>query len=42
MFKKYTPLIILTMFAIGTYFMIQGMNQATELAKPAKVEQASN
>ncbi len=38
MLKKFTPLIILAMFAVGTYFMIQGMNQATELAKPKKVQ----
>jgi len=36
MFKKFTPLIILGMFLIGTYFMIQGMNQATALAHPQK------
>ena len=38
MFKKFTPLIILAMFLIGTYFMIQGMNKATALAHPQKVE----
>jgi len=35
MLKKFTPLIILGMFLIGTYFMIQGMNQATALAHPS-------
>jgi hypothetical protein len=38
MFKKLTPLIILAMFIVGTYFMIQGMNKATALAHPQKTE----
>jgi len=32
MFQKYAPLIILVLFAIGAYFMIQGMEQATSLS----------
>jgi len=28
MLQKYAPLIILAMFAIGVYFMIQGMDNA--------------
>jgi len=32
MFQKYTPLIILAIFIIGTYFMIQGMEHAVELS----------
>jgi len=31
MLQKYTPLIILALFAIGAYFMIQGMEHATSL-----------
>ncbi len=36
MFQKLTPLIVLAMFAIGAYFMMQGMHQATQLAKGNK------
>jgi hypothetical protein len=35
-FQKYAPLIILVLFAIGTYFMIEGMNNALELGQGAK------
>ena len=35
MFKKLTPLIVLALFATGMYFMIQGMDNAVELSKPA-------
>ena len=38
MFKKFVPLFILVMFLVGTYFMIQGMEKATALAHPQKVE----
>jgi len=38
MLKKLTPLLILGMFLIGTYFMIQGMEQATALAHPQHIE----
>ena len=31
MFQKYTPLIILIIFVIATYFMIQGMEHAAQL-----------
>ena len=31
MLQKYTPLIILILFAIGVYFMISGMNNALEM-----------
>lgn len=34
MLKKMTPLIILVMFLAATYFMIQGMHNATKLANP--------
>jgi len=36
--KKFTPLIVLTMFAIGVYFMIQGMKNATNMANPQNTE----
>ncbi len=36
MFQKYAPIIILLLFAIGTYFMIEGMNSALELGQGAK------
>ncbi len=36
MFQKYAPLIILALFVIGTYFMIQGMEHATALGHPGK------
>jgi len=32
--QKLTPLIVLAMFAIGAYFMIEGMKSATNMAKP--------
>ena len=33
MLKKMTPLIILALFGIGMYFMLQGMDNAVEIAK---------
>jgi len=33
MFQKYAPLIILAMFAIATYFMVNGMHNASKMAK---------
>jgi len=33
MFQKFAPLIILAMFAVGMYLMIQGMDNATNMAK---------
>ena len=36
MFQKFAPLIILAMFAIGMYFMMQGMDNATNMAKTKK------
>jgi len=36
MFQKYAPIIILILFAIGTYFMIEGMNNALSLGQGAK------
>jgi len=34
--QKYAPLIILALFAIGVYFMIDGMNNALALGTNAK------
>jgi len=34
MIQKLTPLIVLGMFALGAYFMIDGMKSATNMAKP--------
>jgi len=36
MLQKYAPLIILALFAIGAYFMIQGMENATSLGMATK------
>jgi len=36
MFQKLAPLIVLAMFAIGAYFMMQGMNNATNMTKSKK------
>jgi len=33
MFQKIAPLIVLVMFAAGAYFMMQGMHNATHMAK---------
>jgi hypothetical protein len=38
MLQKLTPLIVLAMFAIGAYFMVQGMKSATAMATPKKAE----
>jgi hypothetical protein len=34
MFQKIAPLIILAMFAIGAFFMIQGMDRASKMSSP--------
>ena len=34
MFQKLAPLIVLGLFAAGMYFMLKGMDDAVELAKP--------
>ena len=36
MFQKLAPLIVLVLFATGMYFMMQGMDNAVEMAKPKK------
>jgi len=41
MFQKIAPLIVLAMFAIGAYFMIKGMHQATKLANPQTVKKTT-
>ncbi len=38
MFQKLTPLIVLAMFAVGAYFMIQGMKNAADMADPKKAK----
>jgi len=38
MFQKLAPLIVLAMFAVGAYFMVQGMKNATSMATPKKAE----
>ena len=38
MFQKLAPLIVLAMFAVGAYFMVQGMKNATEMADPTKAK----
>ena len=40
MFQKLAPLIVLVFFAVGVYFMIEGMKGAMDMAKPenAKVQ----
>jgi len=44
MFQKLTPIIILFLFAIGTYFMITQMNKATQIGMPKihKIEKNSS
>ena len=34
MFQKIAPLLILLIFAIGTYFVIQGLEKASAMSKP--------
>jgi len=41
MFQKLAPLIVLAMFVVGAYFMIEGMKNATAMAKPQKAETPS-
>lgn len=36
MLKKLTPLIVLAFFALGAYFMMQGMDNAVEMTKAKK------
>ncbi len=38
MFQKLAPLIVLVLFAIGVYFMIQGMKGAMDMAEPGKTK----
>ena len=37
MFQKLAPLIVLALFAIGVYFMLQGMQGAMDMADHEKV-----
>jgi len=36
MLKKFTPFIILALFALSMYFMIQGMNHAVNITQTKK------
>ncbi len=36
MLKKLTPLIVLALFALGAYFMMQGMDNAVNMSKEKK------
>lgn len=36
MFQKFAPLIILLLFVIGTYFMIEGMSNALHMGSAGK------
>jgi len=38
MFQKIAPLIVLALFAIGVYFIMQGMNNAIGMADPKKAK----
>jgi len=38
MFQKLAPLLILALFAIGAYFMINGMHNAMDLTDHKKVK----
>jgi preprotein translocase subunit SecF len=38
MFQKFAPLIVLALFAGGVYFMMQGMNNAIDMADHTKVK----
>ncbi len=36
--KQLTPLIVLALFAVGVYFMMQGMDNAIAMAQPSAKE----
>jgi len=36
MFKKLAPLVILLMFALGTWYVIHGLNKATRMSLPSE------
>ncbi|MDD2450848.1 hypothetical protein [Sulfurovum sp.] len=40
MLKKFIPLIILGLFAIGAYFMKMGMDKAVNMANPTKTQKS--
>ena len=40
MFQKIAPLIVLAMFAVGAYFMVKGMHNATKLADPKALKKS--
>lgn len=38
MFQKIAPLLVLALFAVGVYFMLQGMQGAMDMADPEKTK----
>ena len=38
MFQKLAPLLVLAFFAVGVYFMLQGMQGAMDMADPEKIK----
>ena len=38
MLQKIAPLLVLAMFAVGVYFMLQGMQGAMDMADPEKMK----
>jgi len=38
MFQKIAPLIVLALFAVGVYFMLQGMQGAMDMADHEKIK----
>ena len=38
MFQKFAPLIVLALFAVGVYFMVQGMQGAIDMADHEKMK----
>ncbi len=38
MFQKFAPLVVLALFAVGVYFMVQGMQGAIDMADPEKIK----
>jgi hypothetical protein len=36
MFQKLAPLLVLAMFAVGAYFMVQGMQNVSDMTNSSK------
>jgi hypothetical protein len=41
MLQKFTPLIILALFILGTIFVMWGLERASDMTKPQKIEKNS-